>query len=190
MDTSDTISTLTSHVLFFKLDTSLDASEQHCTNWNHKLKHVLLLFWALLPTIADFVMEFLHVYSRPTRILWSNRKVSKRCDKGVLKAWHFPNVTYTSTWRVWGRLRLFTYRGKRNLLIWKPIDDSLLNTCVVTVNCSLKTSAVIDLALFLDLNHFAIPVSCFAKQWEQKIERVNPWARGVARIYLWSLKRT
>ena len=32
MDTSDTISMLTSHVLFFKLDTSLDASEQHCTN--------------------------------------------------------------------------------------------------------------------------------------------------------------
>ena len=51
---------LTSRVLFFKLDTSLDASEQHWTNWNHKLKHVLL-FWALLPTIADFVKEFLQV---------------------------------------------------------------------------------------------------------------------------------
>ena len=64
-----------------------------------------------------------------------------------------------------GRQRLFTYRDRRNLLIWKPIDNSLLNACVVTVNCGLnyKTSAVIDLALFLDLNHFCDPCIVFRR---------------------------
>ena len=51
---------------------------------------------------------------------------------------------------------LFTCRNKRNLPIWKHIDDSLLNVCVATVKCSLKANVVIDLALFSDLNHFCI----------------------------------
>ena len=70
---------------------------------------------------------------------------------------------------VWGPLTLFTYRDKRNLMIWKPIYDSRLNTRVVTVNCSLETNAVIYVALFFLRSLYRV------SQNSEKKNLVNPW---------------